>query len=184
MPDPSSSISIQKPRKRRFHTKSRQGCGNCKLRRVKVSISNPLSILSWTNPLHPPLPTNDRIQCDETRPQCQKCRLFGVWCNYVAPNRSTSLALEIEPLVPVSSDGVRDLQLDRHDVRRLAGFQQRQTVLTIVNVFQEDVLRLALVVCTTSIDPSPPCLYGMLVIQYPQIAMSGCIVWALVLLTL
>ncbi|KAJ5806758.1 hypothetical protein N7474_010350 [Penicillium riverlandense] len=118
MPDPSISFSIQKHRKRRFHTKSRQGCGNCKLRRVK---------------------------CDETRPQCQKCHSFGVWCNYAMTNQSTSLALELEAPAPVSSDGVRDLRLDRHDVRRLAGFQQRQTVLTIVNVFQEDVLRLALV---------------------------------------
>jgi hypothetical protein len=84
----------------------------------------------------------------------------------------------------VSSDGVRDLRLDRHDVRRVAGFQHRQTVLTIVNVFQEDVLRLALVVCTTSIDfPLSLSLYGLLVIQSPQIDISGCIVWMFVILT-
>ncbi|KAK4500200.1 hypothetical protein PRZ48_008386 [Zasmidium cellare] len=42
-------------RKRKAHTKSRQGCGNCKLRRVK---------------------------CDETRPKCKKCTAFGVSCDY------------------------------------------------------------------------------------------------------
>ncbi|KAJ6018840.1 hypothetical protein N7499_009978 [Penicillium canescens] len=47
----------QELRKRRAHTKSRQGCRNCKIRRVK---------------------------CDETRPQCQKCMQYGVSCNYTA----------------------------------------------------------------------------------------------------
>ncbi|KAK9235144.1 hypothetical protein V1525DRAFT_348901 [Lipomyces kononenkoae] len=42
-------------RKRRTHRKSKLGCRNCKLRRVK---------------------------CDETRPQCKKCTSFGVSCNY------------------------------------------------------------------------------------------------------
>ncbi|KAF2031904.1 hypothetical protein EK21DRAFT_13702, partial [Setomelanomma holmii] len=45
----------QGERKRRVHAKSRKGCGNCKLRRVK---------------------------CDEQRPQCKKCKLYGVECNY------------------------------------------------------------------------------------------------------
>ncbi|KAF2687672.1 hypothetical protein K458DRAFT_428515 [Lentithecium fluviatile CBS 122367] len=42
-------------RKRRVHGKSRKGCGNCKLRRVK---------------------------CDETRPRCSKCLAYGVSCSY------------------------------------------------------------------------------------------------------
>lgn len=42
-------------RKRKAHKKSRKGCGNCKLRRVK---------------------------CDETRPRCLKCENYGVQCNY------------------------------------------------------------------------------------------------------
>jgi hypothetical protein len=44
-------------RRRRAHQKSRTGCGNCKLRRVK---------------------------CDETQPRCNKCISFGVSCNYDA----------------------------------------------------------------------------------------------------
>ena len=42
-------------RKRKIHTKSRKGCKNCKLRRVK---------------------------CDEGKPQCEKCISYGVTCDY------------------------------------------------------------------------------------------------------
>ncbi|RDW80071.1 hypothetical protein BP6252_04709 [Coleophoma cylindrospora] len=41
--------------KRKAHKKSRSGCRNCKLRRVK---------------------------CDESKPHCRKCNSFGVSCNY------------------------------------------------------------------------------------------------------
>ncbi|KIW11236.1 hypothetical protein PV08_10536 [Exophiala spinifera] len=44
-------------RKRKIHRKSRLGCRNCKLRRIK---------------------------CDEQRPMCEKCVSFGVTCNYNA----------------------------------------------------------------------------------------------------
>ncbi|KAK5110809.1 hypothetical protein LTR62_005520 [Meristemomyces frigidus] len=42
-------------RKRKAHTKSRKGCANCKLRRVK---------------------------CDESKPSCEKCQSYGVSCSY------------------------------------------------------------------------------------------------------
>ncbi|XPS97037.1 hypothetical protein M3J09_006280 [Ascochyta lentis] len=42
-------------RKRRAHVKSRKGCGNCKLRRVK---------------------------CDEVHPVCTNCKRYGVSCDY------------------------------------------------------------------------------------------------------
>ncbi|POS79159.1 hypothetical protein DHEL01_v202434 [Diaporthe helianthi] len=42
-------------RQRKAHKKSRAGCGNCKIRRVK---------------------------CDEAKPKCKKCIAFGVSCNY------------------------------------------------------------------------------------------------------
>ncbi|KAI5358760.1 putative zn(2)-C6 fungal-type DNA-binding domain-containing protein [Septoria linicola] len=45
----------QHNRKRKAHTKSRQGCGNCKLRRVK---------------------------CDESKPDCQRCQSSGFQCDY------------------------------------------------------------------------------------------------------
>ncbi|KAH8901617.1 hypothetical protein GQ53DRAFT_707974 [Thozetella sp. PMI_491] len=43
-------------RKRKPHSKSRKGCGNCKLRKIK---------------------------CDEAKPTCQRCAAFGVSCNYI-----------------------------------------------------------------------------------------------------
>ncbi|KAL5598687.1 hypothetical protein BROUX41_003400 [Berkeleyomyces rouxiae] len=43
------------PRKRRAHRKSRAGCANCKLRRVK---------------------------CDEQKPECQRCVAFHMACSY------------------------------------------------------------------------------------------------------
>ncbi|KIX06878.1 uncharacterized protein Z518_04854 [Rhinocladiella mackenziei CBS 650.93] len=50
-----SSSGDSSLRKRKAHKKSRLGCRNCKLRRVK---------------------------CDEKRPMCEKCLEFGVTCNY------------------------------------------------------------------------------------------------------
>ena len=56
MPHSSSSSADERPiRTIRAHTKSRLGCRNCKLRRVK---------------------------CDESKPQCNRCTSFGVACNY------------------------------------------------------------------------------------------------------
>lgn len=43
------------PKKRKPHTKSRRGCNNCKLRKVK---------------------------CDESKPKCEKCSSYGVSCDY------------------------------------------------------------------------------------------------------
>ncbi|MCJ1386855.1 hypothetical protein MMC17_009983 [Xylographa soralifera] len=51
----SHAVEEKKARKRRTHRKSRQGCRNCKLRRVK---------------------------CDEHIPICKNCTSFGVFCNY------------------------------------------------------------------------------------------------------
>ncbi|KAH8666542.1 hypothetical protein BX600DRAFT_549606 [Xylariales sp. PMI_506] len=50
--DSPSEIGI---RRRKAHTKSRRGCGNCKLRHTK---------------------------CDEAKPSCKKCLSFGVSCSY------------------------------------------------------------------------------------------------------
>ncbi|KAF2477691.1 uncharacterized protein BDR25DRAFT_275020 [Lindgomyces ingoldianus] len=54
-------------RKRKVHSKSRKGCGNCKLRRVK---------------------------CDETRPQCNKCVSYGVSCNFDKKQSSLDLSAQ------------------------------------------------------------------------------------------
>lgn len=54
-------------RKRKAHKKSRGGCHNCKLRRVK---------------------------CDETKPRCQNCLSYSVACNY--STKSFELELSVE----------------------------------------------------------------------------------------
>ncbi|KAF2108396.1 hypothetical protein BDV96DRAFT_636934 [Lophiotrema nucula] len=61
------SIANGTDRKRRAHAKSRKGCGNCKLRRVK---------------------------CDEGRPQCSKCVAYGVSCNYDTKTASLDLSAQ------------------------------------------------------------------------------------------
>lgn len=42
-------------RRPRTHKKSRRGCGNCKIRKVK---------------------------CDESKPMCKNCGAYGTFCNY------------------------------------------------------------------------------------------------------
>ncbi|OHE92148.1 hypothetical protein CORC01_12551 [Colletotrichum orchidophilum] len=63
-------------RKRRAHKKSRKGCGNCKLRRVK---------------------------CDETKPKCVKCVSYGVTCSYAPTSAATALSVEVAFKVDLSS---------------------------------------------------------------------------------
>ena len=74
-------------RKRRTHRKSRRGCRNCKLRRVKVRTHTSRLIYLLQ------LDIKERIiaditsyKCDEARPGCKKCSNFGVSCNYDDPN--------------------------------------------------------------------------------------------------
>ncbi|KAK1634794.1 hypothetical protein BDP81DRAFT_53220 [Colletotrichum phormii] len=63
-------------RKRRAHKKSRKGCGNCKLRRVK---------------------------CDETKPRCVQCVSYGVTCSYAPTSVATALSVEVAFKVDLSS---------------------------------------------------------------------------------
>ncbi|KAF2817361.1 uncharacterized protein BDZ99DRAFT_484263 [Mytilinidion resinicola] len=106
-------------RKRRPYSKSRFGCRNCKLRRVK---------------------------CDEARPQCQRCKDYGVLCNFVAgasdlQNLATGLQcrrsetanrLSLKsPLPPplslpvVCSDGVASFEMHAQCMARLERFRMR-----------------------------------------------------------
>ncbi|ATZ51082.1 hypothetical protein BCIN_06g05210 [Botrytis cinerea B05.10] len=122
-------------RKRRVHKKSRKGCRNCKLRRVK---------------------------CDETRPHCLKCKDYGYACNYdskipdleliysetpttvesqielgqsswsINPTSSPQIAsipTTLEPLCVVGDD-ISSFELDRQSLRQLDRFQYA-TVLTL-----------------------------------------------------
>jgi hypothetical protein len=86
----STEASGQEPnsigRKIRAHRKTRSGCGNCKLRRVKVRQRRPnrtgCSIRSSYETHHRKTNSWMYLQCDETRPECRRCTDFGVICNY------------------------------------------------------------------------------------------------------
>jgi hypothetical protein len=61
------------PKKRRSHSRSRRGCGNCRLRRVKVPIHvSPLSISKGYL----------TQKCDEKRPGCERCQKAHISCTY------------------------------------------------------------------------------------------------------
>ncbi|KAH6665563.1 hypothetical protein B0J14DRAFT_233912 [Halenospora varia] len=133
-------------RRRKTHRKSRLGCRNCKLRRVK---------------------------CDETKPQCKKCVSFGVTCNYNGAAKDLELSLgnsedikswsestwNISDIVPRAIDPIGCLLwttpndaftgclYDKDTTDRLHRFYTR-TVITIginpsQNIFQEVTLALA-----------------------------------------
>ncbi|KAF5615119.1 uncharacterized protein FTJAE_13442 [Fusarium tjaetaba] len=66
--------------------RSRYGCRNCKLRKLKVDL--PALIHASTN----------LYQCDESKPRCKKCSSFGVLCNF---------GLNIPDLHPITPDAVK-----------------------------------------------------------------------------
>ncbi|KAJ9137444.1 Alpha-galactosidase [Pleurostoma richardsiae] len=138
------------PRKRKVHNKSRRGCGNCKLRRVK---------------------------CDESKPGCKRCHQFGVVCNYGPMSASTAgellisfdgaAKMEVSPIVPLSARDTAlsmintllkgyphtsgtwmpPYQLNRRDLATLDRFWSR-TILTMGteetrSLFQRESCRLA-----------------------------------------
>ncbi|KAK9483512.1 hypothetical protein V1527DRAFT_498343 [Lipomyces starkeyi] len=121
-------------RKWRTHRKSRVGCRNCKLRRVK---------------------------CDETRPQCKNCTSFGDSCNYdlnvadlqlsISGTASINLhGMTKSPafLFPVIiSDNEATFQLDRQCLDRLGRFQVRTVhsikTARVAQFYQNEVIRLA-----------------------------------------
>ena len=70
-------------RKLRAHKKSRRGCGNCKLRKVKVCSSPSLTCYSGSMRLKK---AYKHWKCDESKPKCNKCVSFGVLCNYDSQN--------------------------------------------------------------------------------------------------
>ncbi|PQE05610.1 C6 finger domain protein [Rutstroemia sp. NJR-2017a BBW] len=128
-----ADMSDEVQRKRRAHKKSRKGCRNCKLRRVK---------------------------CDEKRPSCFKCRDYGYICNYDSrtpdlemaisggsiaaetgeeiqswstfsskPLKKPTIPITLEPSITIG-DGMSSMILDRQSLARLDRFRNR-TVLSI-----------------------------------------------------
>ncbi|KAK4032523.1 hypothetical protein C8A01DRAFT_50699 [Parachaetomium inaequale] len=109
--------STDPSRKRKFHRKSRRGCSNCKLRRVK---------------------------CDETRPECKSCRSYGVLCNYHSDHDAVDLHMqkEVITVAQVSTDGTELLELDGQGITSLTRFGA-QTAVTVLDLDQKDVLEQA-----------------------------------------
>jgi hypothetical protein len=168
-----SSSGKDVSRKLRAHRKSRQGCGNCKIRRVKVGRPPHFSILQRTS-------TEPRLQCDESKPRCNRCTAFGVFCNYDCKysdlQPSVDGAFNIETLQrfpcslsqtipsmiapPLRQQSMGSLesnalyQLGKQDLELLSKFQTR-TVLTIstdksLRIYQNEIIKLAFSVRTLS----------------------------------
>ncbi|KAF1844468.1 uncharacterized protein K460DRAFT_318061 [Cucurbitaria berberidis CBS 394.84] len=77
------STCPRQAQKRKTLRRSRFGCRNCKLRKLK---------------------------CDEDKPQCQRCSLFGLLCNFTS---------NVPDLQPVADDSIRPLMVPkRADPRR------------------------------------------------------------------
>lgn len=85
---PASALAKTSQRKRKAHNKSRAGCGNCKIRRVKVCTERRPGFYRLSR--NTSTLTCVRLQCDELKPKCKKCMAFGVSCNYGAAG-STSV---------------------------------------------------------------------------------------------
>ncbi|KAF2803320.1 uncharacterized protein BDZ99DRAFT_453585 [Mytilinidion resinicola] len=153
MPAAARLTGVDTSRKRKPHKKSRRGCRNCKLRRVK---------------------------CDEATPKCKKCIDFGASCNYDSSKRTGDLDMALAG-VSVSFDGFSEttvhqaqptqvsfadyslpdflypdldffkdsiLQLDKASMDRIDRFQMR-TVLSVgtteaSKIFQSKLIPMAL----------------------------------------
>ncbi|KAI9041127.1 Zn(II)2Cys6 transcription factor domain-containing protein [Aspergillus affinis] len=104
-------------RQRRAHRKSRQGCRNCKL---------------W------------RVKCDETKPECVKCRSYGVVCYYdVVPSPDLQLTQELKMPPLVATDGISTCELDKQCLARLERFRGR-SITTVINVPPQPLLQPAM----------------------------------------
>ena len=118
-------------RRRKTHTKSRKGCGNCKLRRVR---------------------------CDEGKPCCEKCVAYGLVCKYgmrgsdmepsmMGTSEFSVSAFPSEREIVLSHISRSSSPLEIKDLKALKHFQSR-TVYTIgttdsVELYKEQVMRLA-----------------------------------------
>jgi Fungal Zn(2)-Cys(6) binuclear cluster domain len=119
-------------RKLRAHKKSRKGCGNCKLRSVKVGRP------------HLNAASSDPTQCDETEPACKRCAAYGVICNYNRASSELQLSVDgavniILPLTLTYWPSKTDQLLNKFQVR---------TALTVstgdlLRTYQNEMVRLA-----------------------------------------
>ncbi|KJK65818.1 GAL4-like ZnII2Cys6 or C6 zinc binuclear cluster DNA-binding domain protein [Aspergillus parasiticus SU-1] len=109
-------VATPRLRLRKAHQKSRKGCRNCKLRRVK---------------------------CDEVQPSCHQCTVYGVLCNYGPDTPDLQMAREMEDPAVISADATTTLELTREDRHQLISFEKSGTLVTIATVHHKEVLQLA-----------------------------------------
>lgn len=123
-------------RPRNFHNKSRQGCGHCKLRRVKIR--NSLSL----RPKIPKAPTGLLSKCGEPS-RNQQCSFYGVVRNHVSSAAELQMTQEVSVSKQIGADATTTLELDTEHLERLFFFQSMCTILTTVNVCPGTFLKLA-----------------------------------------
>ncbi|OGM48675.1 hypothetical protein ABOM_001980 [Aspergillus bombycis] len=109
-------VALPRLRLRKAHRKSRNGCRNCKLRRVK---------------------------CDEVQPACRRCSAYGVLCNYGSDAPDLQMAREMEDPAVISADATTTLELTREGRDHLISFEKSGTLLTIATVHHKELLQLA-----------------------------------------
>lgn len=117
---PTPVLAKTSQRKRKAHNKSRAGCGNCKIRRVKVRMDCRTGIRRCSR--NTVALTRVRLQCDESKPKCKKCIAFGVSCNYGA-TESTSVGELV-----LSFDGASCMEAPSK-----APISMNQTMLDLIN---------------------------------------------------
>jgi hypothetical protein len=89
--------------------RSRRGCRNCRLRKVKVS-AFPLLAFSLRLLV---LIIYLRGQCDELRPHCQGCKTYGVLCNYDANVTELQFSTEAQPQILIVNGTLAARKLSR-----------------------------------------------------------------------
>jgi hypothetical protein len=121
----------------RAHRKSRQGCGNCKLRSIKARNSRPILTVQETS-------TEPRPQCDESKPQCKRCTAYGVFCNY--DRKCSDLQFSVERATNITLPQSLPYWPSKNE-ELLNKFQVR-TALTVstgkrLHLYQHEVVQLA-----------------------------------------
>jgi hypothetical protein len=146
-----TDLTPSRKRKVKSHKKSRLGCGNCKLRSVKVS-----------NKVHDPsvrTHVDYGPQCDEDKPECKKCISYGVRCNYNAKSSDLQFVIERTGCDNVKLAVSLPYRPDRTE-EMLDKFRARTAPTCSIGkrlaLFQTEMVELAYTV-TTSLSVRPIC---------------------------
>lgn len=97
------------PRSRKLHQKTRTGCNNCKLRKIKVGISKYL--VGSLKPINV-------IKCDEQLPKCRACTKRDLECT-----RATHHASRAEEGLDMRPTDPHQIQLNLAAVRLFYHFE-------------------------------------------------------------